>query len=304
MAVIGQKLAEKHTCKTIFDMRGFWANERAEGGIWNLKNPIYSNLFSKMLRREKNLLLSSHAVVTLTHAAKNYIIHSFSGVNASKISVIPCSVDMNLFNPSAVSHIRNELVSKWNLQNKKILCYAGSLGTWYLLHEMMEFFSVLQKKYPQFVFLLLTRDTHYNISELEQKYNLNPGSVIIHAASRKEMPAALSLANAGLFFIRPTFSKKGSSPTKLAEFLAMGIPVISNKGIGDMDQQFAENNIGYLLNQFHHSNYQQAVNNFDSLLNTEKSSIINFAKNHYNLNQAINSYEQIYKELLELTGLE
>ena len=37
-------------------------------------------------------------------------------------------------------------------------------------------------------------------------------------------------------FIKPFYSKIASSPTKYAESLAMGIPVISNRGIGDIDE--------------------------------------------------------------------
>ena len=36
-------LSEKS--KLLFDTRGFWADERVDGGLWNLKNPIYNYLF-------------------------------------------------------------------------------------------------------------------------------------------------------------------------------------------------------------------------------------------------------------------
>jgi len=43
------------------------------------------------------------------------------------------------------------------------------------------------------------------------------------------------LSNASLFFIKPVWSKKASSPTKLAELMGLGIPVFSNSGVGDVD---------------------------------------------------------------------
>ena len=42
--LIGMKLKEKKGLKFIFDMRGFWADERIEGKIWNLKNPMHKIL--------------------------------------------------------------------------------------------------------------------------------------------------------------------------------------------------------------------------------------------------------------------
>ena len=39
--------------KFIFDMRGFWADERVEGDLWNLKNIIIGG-FIIFLKRKKD----------------------------------------------------------------------------------------------------------------------------------------------------------------------------------------------------------------------------------------------------------
>ena len=44
-ALIGLWLKRKYGIKFIFDMRGFWADERVEGNIWNLKNPAYKIIY-------------------------------------------------------------------------------------------------------------------------------------------------------------------------------------------------------------------------------------------------------------------
>jgi hypothetical protein len=46
----------------------------------------------------------------------------------------------------------------------------------------------------------------------------------------------ISLFDTSIFFIRPTYSKKASSPTKQGEIMAMGIPLICNYGVGDTDE--------------------------------------------------------------------
>jgi glycosyltransferase involved in cell wall biosynthesis len=50
------------------------------------------------------------------------------------------------------------------------------------------------------------------------------------------MPKFLAAADAAVNFMTPAFSKKGCSPTKVPEYLAMGLPVVMNRGIGDSDQ--------------------------------------------------------------------
>jgi glycosyltransferase involved in cell wall biosynthesis len=111
-------------------------------------------------------------------------------------------------------------------QNSFVLLYLGSLGTWYLKDEMLTFFSLLKTKEPSAKFLILTPDID----------SINPtDDIIVLTVTRSEVPVYCTLANAALCFIQPSFSKMASSATKVGEVLAMGIPIISNTGWGDME---------------------------------------------------------------------
>ncbi len=55
VSLIGIWLKRKYHIRFLFDMRGFWADERVEGGLWNLRNPIYYLIFHYFKKR-KNLL--------------------------------------------------------------------------------------------------------------------------------------------------------------------------------------------------------------------------------------------------------
>ena len=55
-----------------------------------------------------------------------------------------------------------------------------------------------------------------------------------------DMPARLCGADAAVSFIQPCFSKMASSPTKVAEYLALGLPVALNRGVGDLDRLMNE----------------------------------------------------------------
>ena len=84
----------------LFDMRGFWADERVEGGLWNLKNPIYKLVYKYFKKKEKQLLLNSNHIISLTHNGKKNIIKLpyFSKLEKD-ISVIPCCTDLSVFKP-------------------------------------------------------------------------------------------------------------------------------------------------------------------------------------------------------------
>ena len=58
-ALVGLKLKEDLGIKFVFDMRGFWADERVEGKIWNLKNPAFKLIYNYFKRQEINFLKTS-----------------------------------------------------------------------------------------------------------------------------------------------------------------------------------------------------------------------------------------------------
>jgi len=73
----------------------------------------------------------------------------------------------------------------------------------------------------------------------------------------------LAAADMAFCFIKPGFSKLSSSPTKIGEFLASGLPVLCNAGIGDTDELLVENRVGVLLRTFGHESYVQALREVD-----------------------------------------
>jgi hypothetical protein len=48
------------------------------------------------------------------------------------------------------------------------------------------------------------------------------------------------------------------SPTKIAEYLAAGLPVISNAGIGDIDRTLCAGNVGLVLEEMNSRAYEEA----------------------------------------------
>jgi hypothetical protein len=65
-----------------------------------------------------------------------------------------------------------------------------------------------------------------------------------------------------MFFIKPSYSKIASSPTKMAECWAMNLPIITNEGIGDNDIYFNEHNGGILLKEFNSAAFDLACKDF------------------------------------------
>jgi glycosyltransferase involved in cell wall biosynthesis len=82
-----------------------------------------------------------------------------------------------------------------------------------------------------------------------------------------DVPSYLSAADAGLAFIKRCFSKQASSPTKYAEYLACGLPLVINAGVGDSDALIEDENVGVLVGRFDREEYMRATAVIEAMTN-------------------------------------
>ena len=293
-ALIGQSAKKKFGTRFIFDMRGFWADERVDGGLWKLSNPIFKRIYSFFKKKETQFLLEADAVVSLTQNAANEI-HSWKGFQQVPITVIPCCADLDLFKrpeETRISNLKNELQIP---QDAFVLTYLGSLGTWYMLSEMLEFFKTLNHSNPNAHFLFLTADEPSMVFDEAYKMRIPKSQIRVKKASRKEVPLWASVGNASLFFIRPLFSKKASSPTKMGELMSLGMPLICNNQVGDVEQILRDGGNGIILKEFSESAYIKAISELDEVLALNPQNSIDCAYKYYSLKNGIEAYLSIYK---------
>jgi glycosyltransferase involved in cell wall biosynthesis len=296
--LIGLFCKNKFKTGFIFDMRGFWADERTEGGIWKKTNPVSFYLYTYFKRKEKKMLSHADAIVTLTHKAKSIILDWDFKIDASKITVISCCADLKHFSNDTIEIKKLELLkNKYpQLKNKFVLSYVGSLGTWYMSDEMLAFFKLLTQN-SEAIFLIITKDDEKLIYEAAHKHNVNLNQLLIISSTRAEMPYYIALSTASLFFIKPTFSKSASSPTKMGELLSMGIPIVTNAGVGDVDSIIKETNCGIIISEFNNENYNNAIADLLKNCNLYKDNTIQTANTYFSLKEGVEKYATIYNSL-------
>ena len=294
--LIGLYSKKKYNSAFIFDMRGFWADERIEGGIWNKNSIIGSFLYSYFKKKEKEMLIHSSHIVSLTNKAKEKISDWELFNDSAKISVIPCCVDLQHFSKANINHRKlNFIQEKFpQLKNKFILSYVGSLGTWYMADEMLAFFKILSKKTDS-IFLIITKDTPNLIHDAAKKAGVELNKLIILSSSREDIPSYISLSSASLFFIKPTFSKSASSPTKMGELLSMGVPIITNTGIGDVDSIVKDTRCGVLINNFNNQDYKDAIEDLLKNFDNYTTNTTDTAHRYFSLNDGVEKYKKIYQ---------
>jgi pimeloyl-ACP methyl ester carboxylesterase len=57
-ALVGYWLKKKLGIKFLNDIRGFWADERIDGGIWNIRNPVYKFVF-KFFKKKSSAIVDT-----------------------------------------------------------------------------------------------------------------------------------------------------------------------------------------------------------------------------------------------------
>lgn len=296
-ADVGLFLKKKFGVKFFFDMRGFWADEKKDGS-WNVKNPIYNSVYKYYKNKEAEYLEHADYIISLTEAGKKEMGRWPSFQKNIPVSVIPCCADMEHF---SITDEEQKQKARGDLHLNKVdlvLSYLGSVGTWYMLDEMLLFFKEVKKKYPAATFLFVTHTPRQMIDQRIAEFDLNAGDFIITQAPRKYVPDLIKASDINISFIKPVYSKISSSPTKLGEVLSMGIPVIVNSGVGDVEQTVENARAGYVLHDFKEEDFKKAVEAIPELLKKSPAAIRRAAEPIYSLEKGIQSYLSSYRQIL------
>ena len=271
----------------IFDMRALWPEELITAG----KIKRGSLLYRTIVRAERSILARSAAVVSLTNVAVNYLKSKYLvELKNQRIVVIPTCVDLEKFTP----HIKN-------YHNPKIYgCIGTVLSGWFRTDLLSSWIRVVALHDPKSRFEILTRDDATKVRKI-----LDPANEFIERLSIKSVlsegvPDAIRVHGISLMFFTEGLGKLGSAPTRLAEALGSGIPIVANKGVGDVEDIIKKNNIGVIVEGDSKKQMEEAFEKLQILLQDPELSnrCFNTAKSIFSLDKGTEMYHKIYKAIL------
>ena len=281
-ALIALWLKDIFKIKFIFDMRGFWADERVDAGIWKRGSMIYG--IAK--RFERSYLQRADCVVSLTHAGVDELVKfPFVDKDKLRVEVIPTCVNLDLFRPGT-----------GNKPGTFVLGYAGTATGWYIFEPVVDCFKLLLEIFPGAALDIFNKNEHAFIRDMLKKNGVPKGSFDVRTAGFDTMPANINRFSAGIFFIKPVFSKRASSPTKLGEFLACGVPCLTNSGVGDMQGILQGEGVGVVLSDFNPESERRAVKQLVALCSDKdiRQRCVRAAKKYFSLEEGVRAYNRIY----------
>jgi hypothetical protein len=165
-----------------------------------------------------------------------------------------------------------------------------------MLPEMLGFFKRWIAKDPGAVLMFVTNESPDTILPLAGSLGIPAKSIFIRSAQRKQVPLYIAACDYSIFFIKPVFSKRASSPTKQGEIMAMGKPAICNSGVGDSDHVVNEYKSGILVNDFTDTEYDRVIEEVVNI-DFDRQAIRLGAQRFFSLEQGIQKYREVYQNL-------
>lgn len=264
-----------HVPRFIWDVRSLWADQRIALGSLHAGSPE-----SAVLRRiERAAARKAHRIVTLTESVLDVLEQRHGFPIRERAVVIPTCVDLRHFTPTLMptGPIR--------------LALSGSLNAYYDLPAMLALARSVIERHDGQLIAFVPPDSAWEdeLADVDERRHLSYG----------QMPTALASCHVGLSVCRQDagISLRAAMPTKLAEFLASGRPVVVNRGLGDMDAIVARYRCGVILDSIEADDIERTANEVVALVADPEtpSRCRAAAEGHFSLQTGVDKLLQLYR---------
>jgi glycosyltransferase involved in cell wall biosynthesis len=288
-ALIGLAVKRATGARLLFDMRGLWADERIDAGWW----PRGGGLYRIAKRIERRLLRGADHVVTLTHAAAREVASNPYLPQSTPITVIPTCADLDRFAPKGPRPV-----------GPPVIGFVGTASAWSMVPELFRFHLLLLEREPKARLLIVNRHEHFYIEACLAEAGIDPAQVDIVSADHGEVPALIARMTIGTALKQPSYSQLGCAPTKLAEYLGCGVPVLVNRGIGDVAEIVEGHGVGIVLDGFDQAALRTGADRTLALLadgDLERRCRA-AAEAVFSLESGVAAYDSVYRSMLGVEG--
>jgi len=240
--------------RVVFDARGLVVDEIAVlAGRHPTAGRLRNRLAIMMSRRRATLVRGLESEACLRADALTSVSQSLGrelasrhGLLEDRFTVVPTSTAFAMATGGQLRMRRENARGRLGLHGKTVVAYNGSMHPWQEPDDLVRAFESCRRARANSHFLVLTM-----WPEVAQRV-LTAHAVSSHEAtvlklSHDEVALTLPAADAGLLLRRPSPVNKVACPIKFAEYVACGVPVITSRGIGDLDGLVTRWGLGTLV---------------------------------------------------------
>jgi glycosyltransferase involved in cell wall biosynthesis len=263
----------------VWDCRGLYADQRIALGSLRAGSPEHRVL----ARVERAAARGSDAIITLTAAVVPVLATRHGDAIPAKTTVITTCVDTKRF-----------LAAPPPPEPARLLL-AGTINRFYDVPAMLSLVDAMRRRRPTELALLTPPTTAWDDALAAA------APVRLQAVPHDAMPELLATAHAGLSVCRDDagISLTGSMPTKIAEFLAVGRPVVVNRALGDASALVREHRVGVVVEASTRDGIERAADELTELLEDRDAPrrCRALALEHFDLDRAADRLVEIYRRI-------
>ena len=272
----------------LFDMRALWPEELITAGRLRRGSLIHRAIAGT----ERACLAKSAGVVSLTRAAVEHLRSVYpTELKNQRLVVIPTCADLDRFTPAAETRGGPTVHG----------CIGTVLSGWFRTDWLANWLRVAAARDPDARFEIVTRDDATRVRATLDPKNELAGRLSIGPRPSENMPDAVRGQDLSVMFFTDGLSKLGSAPTRLAEVLGCGLPVVANEGVGDVADIIRKNNVGVIVEG---ASVAQMETAFDALQTLMQDPDLSkrcraTAEAVFSLEAGTEAYREIYASILK-----
>jgi|GEM_PF-756519 len=224
------------------DMRGVLPQECLyyEEGVFPVRLLRYF-LAKKM---EKSILEHADSIGCVSNEFQKYLVKKYAAP-PEKIIVMPLCINERVFHYDAETRKNLRQEFKWG--EDFVIVYSGKHQKWQLPQRMMKNIEILLKIIPRSRALILTRLPDAFRSDLETVSPELVNRFEIRSLEHDKVAGALMVSDAAVIFRKNDLVNRVACPTKFAEYLGCGLPVLCTEGIGDLSGLVRSEKLGWVM---------------------------------------------------------
>jgi len=283
--LIGRAIATTLRIPFLYHNEGFYPDEMVDGGFWAADSPMH-----RVTRGlERRLYESADGLIVLSSPAARRV-EDLPSVRQRRtpVIVVPSCVDLQRFVPAPAPPRASPLR----------LVHSGGVGGRYQLDRVGRFVALLAERTPVRL-AVLTREPRAVVAGMLAAGGLPERLWESSFVPHTEMPARLASEEVGLHFLVRGMSELGGSPTKIGEYWACGLPVITTPGAGDTDELIDRHRCGVIVPEHTDAAYRRAAADLQELLADPdlRGRCRAAAEAHYALGPACERQVRLYRDL-------
>ncbi len=261
----------------LWDVRSLWADQKV-----TIQNSFINLAMYKVYRKLESFAANkSDGMSTLTNAIVP-ILEERNGKVPQLRAVVPTAVDLHRFklNP--------------NMPVETRALFSGTYNQYYDLNLSARFMKEFWK--------LIPGETHWARPVESNRSQIDVGESKVFMSSQSGMAELIPEYSFGISICKldAGLSLSAAMPTKIAEFLACGRPIVVNKGLGDMDKFISEFDAGVILDGTS-TNLRDGAVKLVSLL-TDGNTPIRcraLAEKYFSMDVGVSNYLELYSQILK-----